>query len=70
MHLADSALSAADASDALVVATPWPEYRKVAAQDVAARMARPLVLDAGRFLDDTLGRQPEIEYFSVGRTAR
>jgi UDPglucose 6-dehydrogenase len=70
VHLAENALSATDAADALVVATPWPEYRKVSAQDVAARMARPLVLDASRFLDETLGRQPDIEYFSVGRTAR
>jgi UDPglucose 6-dehydrogenase len=66
LELTDSAAAAADGASALVVATPWPEYRTIAASDIAARMERRLVLDANRFLADTLGRHQEIEYVSVG----
>ena len=71
MHRADSALAAVDGASALVVATPWPEYREVAADHVVRRMARPLVLDANRYLGDTLGTHGDVEYLSVGKpTAR
>jgi UDPglucose 6-dehydrogenase len=67
VQLADSALGAADAASALVVATPWPEYRDLAPVELVARMARPLVLDASRFLGDTFGSHADIEYVSVGK---
>ena len=65
--LTRTALAATEAASALVVATPWPEFRQVAAADVAAHMTRPLVLDAARFLRETLGSEPAIEYVSVGK---
>ena len=65
--LAQTALSAVDDASALIVATAWPEYREIAAADVAARMTRRLVLDANRFTAATLGASSEIEYLSVGR---
>jgi UDPglucose 6-dehydrogenase len=64
--LADSALSAVDDASALVVSTPWPEYRQVDAGHLAARMARPLILDATRFTGETIGRAAGVEYVSVG----
>jgi len=67
VRLVDTALSAAEGASALVVATPWPEYLHVRAGDVTARMTRPLVLDAGGFLSDTLGHDPSIEYLRVGK---
>lgn len=67
VHLAQNALSAVEGAAALIVATPWPEYHEVVADEVAARMARRLVLDANRFLGQTLGACASIEYFSVGR---
>ena len=66
VELTDSAAAAADGASALVVATPWPEYRTIAPGDIAARMVRRLVLDANRFLGETLGRHEDIEYVSVG----
>ena len=66
-RLADSPLDAATGASALVVATPWPEYREVAAGDVTARMTRALVLDANRFLGSTLGQNAAVEYVSVGK---
>jgi UDPglucose 6-dehydrogenase len=65
--LADSALSAIHGASALVISTPWPEYRHIAAGEVAARMARYLILDANRFTGDTLGSEAGIEYVSVGK---
>ena len=64
---AGSALAAADGASALVVATAWPEYRDVTADELAGRMTRRLVLDANRFLAETLGRNSDIEYVSVGK---
>ena len=58
---------AAAGADALVVATPWPEYRDVDAGRVAAAMRGTLVLDAGGFLAATLGRAPGLRYIRVGQ---
>lgn len=65
--LVDGALSAVLAASALVVATPWPEYRQIAVGEVTARMTRCLVLDANRFTGETLGKDASIEYLSVGK---
>jgi UDPglucose 6-dehydrogenase len=70
IDLAADPLEAVQGADALVVATPWPAYRDVPAAAVREAMARPLVLDANRFLDDSLGRQPGVQYLSVGRPTR
>jgi UDPglucose 6-dehydrogenase len=70
VRFADNALDAVTGASALVVATPWPEYRDVAADQVAARMIRRLVLDANRFLGDTLGSDTNFEYLSVGKSGR
>lgn len=69
IELVDSAPGAAQGASALVVATPWPEYKEILSEELKAGMARPLVIDPGRFLFDTLGRDAGIEYVSVG-TAR
>jgi UDPglucose 6-dehydrogenase len=65
-RLAPSPLDAAAGARLLVVATPWPEYRAVAAGSLVAAMAAPRVIDEARFLAATLGRDPRIEYFAVG----
>ncbi len=66
IELADSAPGAVQGASALVVATPWPDYKEILPCELKARMARALVLDPGRFLFDTLGRDEGIEYVSVG----
>ena len=53
---------------ALVVATEWPDYRGISADVVAAAASsRLLVLDANRFLAQTLGGDPRFRYVSVGQ---
>jgi UDPglucose 6-dehydrogenase len=54
-------------ADALVVATPWPEFKTVEPAAVLAGMKRTLVLDANRFLAESLGNCQGVEYVSVGR---
>jgi UDPglucose 6-dehydrogenase len=69
IHLTGDPLAAAEGASVLVVATPWPEYRQVDAALLPARMAGRLVLDANGFLSATVGRQPELQYLTVGRAA-
>ena len=69
-ELAPDPLGAVDGASALVVATAWPEYRTVDAAQVAARMTGRVVLDANGFLSATLGREPQFDYFTVGKAAR
>lgn len=59
-------VAAAAGAPALVVATPWPEYRDVDVHALKSAMARPLVLDAASHLAKTAGAQAGIEYVTVG----
>ena len=63
----DDPLAAAAGADALVLATPWPEYRAVSADAIVRALARPLVLDPGRFLAGTIGADPRVTYLTVGK---
>jgi UDPglucose 6-dehydrogenase len=70
VRLAASPLEAVEGAAALVVATPWPAYRDVPADEVRTRMSGTLVLDPNRFLADTLGRHAALRYVSVGKGGR
>jgi UDPglucose 6-dehydrogenase len=67
--LAPDALAAVRGADALVIATEWPEFRSLAADDVAAAMAGNIVVDASRYLAGTLGASSRLKLLSVGRVA-
>lgn len=67
VELSESPTAAARGTSALVVNTPWPQYKQVPAADVIPFMRRPLVLDATRWTSDTLGDDAQVEYLSVGR---
>ena len=69
-RFARHALDAVTGASALIVATPWPEYRDVAADQVGARMTRRLVLDANRFLRETFAANADFEYLSVGKPGK
>jgi UDPglucose 6-dehydrogenase len=57
---------AAAGADALVVATEWPDYRRVEIDVVATVMHAPLVLDANGYLRATMGADPRFTFISVG----
>ena len=64
--LQPDALSAVRGADALVVMTPWPEYRLVPPASVIAELRQPVVLDPGRFLASVFGSDPGVRYVAVG----
>jgi UDPglucose 6-dehydrogenase len=70
IELVADPLAAVDRADALVVCTPWPEFRAVPARDVARAMAQPIVLDPGGHLQDTLGHAGDVRYLRVGAPIR
>jgi UDPglucose 6-dehydrogenase len=69
LHLSDTPLGAVEGASALIVATPWPEYRDETVANVGPRMKRRLVIDANRFLAKTFGSAPDVEYVSVGKAS-
>lgn len=64
--LCSSVADALGGASALVVATEWPEFREIAADDIVKKMRRPLVLDQSRFLVASLGNDKRVEYVRVG----
>ncbi len=68
--LAPDPLSATRDAEALVVSTPWPEFREVAADELLAALATPVVIDAGGHLAAALGERDEITYLRVGVATR
>lgn len=68
IKLCGSPLEAAEGASVLVIGTQWPELKEVGAAAVASKMARPLVLDQNRFLEQTVGADPAIEYVTVGKS--
>jgi hypothetical protein len=56
---------------AIVVATEWPAFRELSGERIAAAAAaRPLVLDANRFLAGKLADDARVRYVAVGAPAR
>jgi UDPglucose 6-dehydrogenase len=60
-------LACAEGADALVVVTPWPEYRSLAVPDLARVMRGRLVLDPYRLLDGTALAAAGFRYHTLGR---
>jgi UDPglucose 6-dehydrogenase len=67
--LAPSPAEAARGAEGLVVATEWPVFREVPADDVVAA-GSPIVFDAGGFLASTLGADARLRYVTVGSPSR
>ena len=69
LQLKTGAAAAVDGADAVVVCTEWPEFRTLDWPALLPRLRRPLVLDAGRFLEKALAGQPGLQYVTVGSSA-
>jgi UDPglucose 6-dehydrogenase len=54
---------------AVVVATEWPQFRELVAEDFTRAMDGRLVLDPGAFLSPTLGKDSALTVVSIGRVA-
>ena len=67
VRLCATARAALAGADLALLATGWPEYRGITADELVALMRRPCVVDPGWFLAETLGRDRRITYLAAGR---
>jgi UDPglucose 6-dehydrogenase len=63
---AKCALEAAQGVDALVIMTPWPEFRSLRCSDLANAMRGRLVLDPHRVLERTAAQAAGLDYRTLG----
>jgi UDPglucose 6-dehydrogenase len=63
----DSAYSAAEGMDALVVGTGWPEFRALDFDRIKHLLKKPLIVDTKNLLDSTRLRALGFEYVGIGR---
>ena len=63
----ESAYSACEGVDALVVGTGWPEFRGLDFDRVKHLLKRPLIVDTKNLLDSVRMRAMGFEYVGVGR---
>jgi UDPglucose 6-dehydrogenase len=59
-------LAALRGADALMILTPWPQYRTIAAADVAATLPGRLVIDPYRVLDPDAAEAAGLTYYTLG----
>ncbi len=65
-------LVAADAlrdADVAVIATEWPHYRAMRAEEFVSAMRRAVVIDQNWFLAEALASDPRIRYIATGKGA-
>jgi UDPglucose 6-dehydrogenase len=67
IELCATPLEAAAGADALVVCTPWSDYREVPAQALLHALAQPVVVDPTGLLCSSLAAYPEMRHVWVGR---
>jgi UDPglucose 6-dehydrogenase len=62
-------MAAVTAADALMILTPWPQYKGVAPAAIAQAMRGRIVLDPYGVLDGNAARAAGLEYHTLGRSA-
>jgi UDPglucose 6-dehydrogenase len=67
VELRDSAADALEGADAAVLVTEWPQFAELDWAQMAARMARPLLIDGRNFLDPEAMRAAGFTYEGIGR---
>jgi UDPglucose 6-dehydrogenase len=66
VELCASAADAAAGADAVVLATAWPDYKRLPAAELVAVMREKLIIDPDRFLGDW-EHLPNVRYVTIGR---
>jgi UDPglucose 6-dehydrogenase len=67
IEYAKTAYDAAEGSEALLIATEWPEFRKLDWNRIHGAMSRPLILDGRNLLVPAEVKSLGFEYYSLGR---
>jgi UDPglucose 6-dehydrogenase len=63
---AGSAIEAANGADALLIITPWPEFKKISPTDLAMRMRGRTIIDPYRVLDKKAVLEAGFNYAALG----
>lgn len=69
IHFQSSISAALKDSDAAVIATEWPDFSSLKADDIVRFQANPVVIDANGYLALELANDHRIRYFRVGKAA-
>jgi UDPglucose 6-dehydrogenase len=67
IQLKSSLEEALQGADAVVLATPGPQFSALTAEQLLGCVKQPFVFDASGFLQQQLGHDKRINYYSVGR---
>lgn len=67
VRFADSPEDAAAGTEALIIATEWPEFARVNFRQVRESMIAPLLFDGRNLLDPETMKRHGFEYHSIGR---
>ena len=67
IHLCKGPGEALRGAHAVLIGTPWPEFKKLEVEDAASLMDPPSVIDPGGFLSEIFENQPGIVYVTIGR---
>jgi UDPglucose 6-dehydrogenase len=67
VSLCDSAYTAAEGVDALILATGWPEFRSLDFVRMKTLLRRPLIVDTKNLLDRERLQGLGFEYMGIGR---
>jgi UDPglucose 6-dehydrogenase len=62
-------LEAAHGADALMILTPWPQYREIAAGEIVRNLKGRIVLDPYAVLDNDAATAAGLRYYTLGRPA-
>jgi UDPglucose 6-dehydrogenase len=62
----ETALEAARGADALMILTPWPQYREIESADIASAMRGRIVLDPYRVLDSGKAKRAGLNVHRLG----
>jgi UDPglucose 6-dehydrogenase len=66
MTVTDDALAPCEGADALVVMTPWPQFRSLKSDDIAARLRGRVVVDPFSMLDPAAAVAAGLEHVVLG----
>lgn len=66
ISLAPSVDDALHDADAALIATEWPEFRKIAAETFHRELRMPVIFDPGRFLEEKIRDDDRLRYYAVG----
>jgi UDPglucose 6-dehydrogenase len=67
IELTNSSADALKGADLAVIATEWPEYKTLKADDLVTAMRSPKVVDPNWFAAAALGNDPRVTYVATGR---